>query len=206
MAPRGETKRRMLETAAELFRRRGYHGTGLNQVLEESGAPRGSLYFHFPGGKQELAVSAVDVSGRAIGRGIEHLLESSDDAGEAIARVVQFVAADLRDSGWERGCPVGTVAMDASLTSEPVRETCGEILAEWVDVVQRRLVVTGCGEQVAREQALLAVSAIEGALMLAKAQRDTEPLEAVARRLRTSLITSNVMKAPTRRNHDRRRR
>lgn len=197
----------MLETAAELLRRRGYHGTGLNDVLEESGAPRGSLYFHFPGGKQELAVAAVDASGRAIGRGIDYLLESTDDVGEGIARVVEFVAADLRDSGWERGCPVGTVAMDATLTSEPVRAVCSEILGEWVSSVERRLVASGWAAGEAREQALLVVSAIEGALLMARARRDTEPLEAVAIRLRQSLgSTSKGRRAPKARNHNRRKR
>lgn len=203
MARRGKTKKQMIETAAELFRRHGYHGTGLNQILAESDAPRGSLYFHFPGGKQELAVSAVDASGRSIGLGIEHLLESTDDVGDAIARVVEFVAADLRTSDWERGCPVGTVAMDATLTSEPVRAICSEILGEWVGFVEHRLVATGWNAKEAREQALLAVSAIEGALLLARAQRSTEPLDAVAHRLRTSMSTSKQAKAPKRRNHDR---
>lgn len=204
MARRGETKKRMLDTAAELFRRRGYHGTGLNQILEESGAPRGSLYFHFPGGKQELAVSAVGASGRAIGRGIAHLLESTDDVGDAIARAVELVAADLRASGWERGCPVGTVAMDATLTSEPVRAVCSEILGEWVELIERRLVTAGWEPAPARERALLAVSALEGALLLARAQRDTEPLDAVARALRASLTTSTTTRATGRRSPDRR--
>ena len=198
MTRRGETKRRMLVTAAELLRRRGYHGTGLNQVLEDSGAPRGSLYFHFPGGKQELAASAVDASGREIGRGIERLLASSDDPGEALVRVVEAVAAVLRDSSWESGCPVGTVAMDASLTSEQVRQVCNEVLGEWVGLVARRLEAAGWDPDDAREQALLAVSAIEGALMLAKAQRDTEPLDAVARRLRATISASNNPDAPQR--------
>src|SRR5947209_4459720 len=176
MAPRGETKKRMVAAAGELLRRHGYHGTALNQVLDASGAPRGSLYFHFPGGKQELAAYAIDVSGRAIGRAIDHVLESTEDAGEAIARMVELAAAELRDSGFERGCPVGTVAMDASLTSEPVRAASAEALGGWVDAIERRLVGAGWKRPAARDQALLVLSALEGALLLARAQRDTEPL------------------------------
>ena len=189
MAPRGETKRQLLVTASELFRRGGYHGTGLNQILDASGAPRGSLYFHFPGGKQELAVSAVESSGRLIGHGIEATLASVDDVGEAVGRVLDFLAADLRESGYERGCPVGTVAMDASLTSEPVRIACGGILSEWTELIEHRILAAGWSRQDARAQALLVVSAIEGALLLARAQRDTEPLDAVAQQFRASLRT-----------------
>ncbi|MGW2312246.1 TetR family transcriptional regulator, partial [Actinomadura luteofluorescens] len=70
MTPRGETRERVLRTAAELFQRQGYHGTGLNQVLAESGAPKGSLYFHFPDGKEQLASESVALSGRAVGEAL----------------------------------------------------------------------------------------------------------------------------------------
>lgn len=199
MARRGETKARMLETAGELYRRYGYHGTGLNQILDESGAPRGSLYFHFPGGKQELAVSAIGASGREIGRGIEQVLRSTDDVGDAVSQIVAFLAADLSDSGWARGCPVGSVAMDAALTSEPVRIACGEIFAEWAGAVEHRLVETGRDAAEARELALLVISAIEGALLIARAQRDAEPLRAAGSRLRALLGTSKTTTASERR-------
>lgn len=204
MASRGETRTRILDAAAELFRRRGYHGTGLNQVLAASGAPRGSLYHHFPGGKQQIAVSAVGSAGHAIGRGIEHLLAGSEDVGEAVAAAVAFVAADLRDSSWERGCPVGTVAMDAALTSEPVRAACSQILGEWVSAIEGRLADTGRDADESRELALLAVSALEGALMIARAQRDTEPLDAVTRRLRVVLRPLTASRAPQGRPQNRR--
>src|SRR5206468_11497010 len=153
-------------TASELFRRQGYTGTGLNQILEESGAPKDSLYFHFPGGKAELAVEAVTGSGRAIGKAIGQALESTDDPAEAIGRVIDLIAADLRHSDFAHGCPVGSVAVDVASTSEPIRLACREIFDEWQATIARRLVKAGWDERGASDDALVVVSLLEGALVL----------------------------------------
>ncbi|MFN8161693.1 MAG: TetR/AcrR family transcriptional regulator [Solirubrobacterales bacterium] len=176
-----------MESAAELFRRQGYHGTGLNQVLEQSSAPRGSLYFHFPGGKQQLAAESVGEAGGAIGKAIEAILAATPDTGEAIGRVVDFLAADLSQSGFDHGCPVGTVAMDAASGSEPVRVACEAVFAGWLGLIARHLEAAGTAPDLAERQAMLAVSAIEGALLLARARRDTAALEAVGATLRPLL-------------------
>lgn len=188
MAQRGETKRRIRRTAAELFRRRGYHGTGINQILDQSGAPAGSLYFHFPGGKAELAIEAVTAAGGEIGRGIEYLLESSDDVAEAVGQVVDFLADDLRHSDYEHGCPVGTVALDVASTSEPIRVACRTIFDDWTAKIAGRLRTAGWPRKAAFEEALVIVALIEGALLLARTRRDVEPLNAVASHVRATLI------------------
>ena len=177
----------MVVAAGELFRRQGYNGTGLNQILEESGSPRGSLYFHFPDGKQPLASEAVRSAGAAVGDGIAHLLRSHEDVGEAVGRVVDYLAADLRESNYEHGCPVGTVALDTASSSEPVRLACNEMFDQWLDHIQRGLENAGWPPGEARDQALYVLSAIEGALLVARVRRDTGPLQAVGNRLRQTL-------------------
>jgi TetR/AcrR family transcriptional repressor of lmrAB and yxaGH operons len=187
MAPRGDSRKRTLRTASELFRRQGYSGTGLNQILDESGTPKGSLYFHFPGGKTELAVQAVTGSGRAIGNAIGQVLESTDDAAEAIGRVIDFIAADLRHSDYAHGCPVGSVAVDVASTSEEIRAACQTIFDEWTATIAGRLQAAGWDEQAAFDDALVVVSLLEGALVLARSRRDTAPFDAVARHVRATL-------------------
>jgi TetR/AcrR family transcriptional repressor of lmrAB and yxaGH operons len=201
MTPRGESKKRALRTAAELFRRQGYNGTGLNQIVAESGAPKGSLYFHFPGGKSELAVEAVTASGRAVGNAIGRVLESTDDAAEAIGRVIDFIAADLRHSDYQHGCPVGSVAVDVASTSEPIRTACREIFDEWQATIARRLEKSGWDEQAASDDALVVVSLLEGALVLARSRRDTAPFDAVARHVRVTL-TARRRSGPDERSQD----
>jgi TetR/AcrR family transcriptional repressor of lmrAB and yxaGH operons len=177
----------MVRSTAELLRRQGYDGTGLSEILEESGAPRGSLYFHFPGGKDELAVEAVASEGAIIANGIELLLKSSDDVGEAVSRVVEFLAADLERSGYARGCPVAAVTLDSAVTSGPLREACRRAFDDWQALLEARLRRAGWKRRAAREEAILILSAVEGGLTLARAHRDPEPLRAVARRLRDEL-------------------
>lgn len=185
MGERGtKTKQAILATATELFRRRGYDGTGVNLILDESDAPRGSLYFHFPGGKQQIAVEAVGAAGTTIGAGIDHILRSSDDLAEAVGRVVEFLAADLERSDYRRGCPVAAVALDAATENEPVRLACEGAFDNWLGALERRLRDAGWAKREASERAILILSAIEGGLVLARAQRDPAPLRAVARQLR----------------------
>jgi TetR/AcrR family transcriptional repressor of lmrAB and yxaGH operons len=181
------TRRRMLKAAAELFRRQGYDGTGLSEVLAESGAPRGSLYFHFPGGKHQLAAEAVDSTGARIGRGIEALLSSSEDVGEAVGRVVDSMASDLEESGYVRGCPIAAVSLDSAASSDQVREACRRSFDLWLSLLEARLREGGWSAGDAREEAIVILATVEGALALARASRDPEPLRTAARRLRRDL-------------------
>jgi TetR/AcrR family transcriptional regulator, lmrAB and yxaGH operons repressor len=180
-------KRRMLKATAELFRRQGYDGTGLSEVLEESEAPRGSLYFHFPGGKDQLAAEAVESTGARIGRGIEALLDSSDDVGEAVGRVVDSMATDLEESGYVRGCPIAAVSLDSATTSKQVREACRRSFELWLSLLAARLRDGGWSAGDAREEAIMILATVEGALALSRASRDPEPLRTAARRLRRDL-------------------
>jgi TetR/AcrR family transcriptional regulator, lmrAB and yxaGH operons repressor len=187
------TRRRMLRAAAELFRRQGYDGTGLNEVLSESGAPRGSLYFHFPGGKDQLAAEAVDATGARIGRGIGALLDSSEDVGEAVGRVVDSMAAELEESGYVRGCPIAAVTLDSASTSKQVREACRHSFDLWLSLLEARLRDGGWSAGDAREEAIMILATVEGALTLARSSRDPESLRTAARRLRRNLSRSSAV-------------
>src|SRR4051812_44388104 len=108
MTPRGETRERVLRTAGDLFQRQGDHGTGLNQVLAESGAPKGSLYFHFPDGKEQLASESVALSGRAVGEELAEAVLAAPDGRAGLAALSEHFARNLVESGFSKGCPVAT--------------------------------------------------------------------------------------------------
>src|SRR5436305_1595311 len=91
----------------ELLRRQGYAASGLNEIVARSGAPRGSLYFHFPGGKEELAAAAIEASGEQLTRAIGHLLSASPDLATALGALVDALAAGLESSGYAKRCPAG---------------------------------------------------------------------------------------------------
>ena len=113
MPRKSDAKERMIASAQELFQRQGYHGTGLKQILEDSGAPRGSLYFHFPGGKEELAIAAIAAASGPLQERFQGLAEAESPA-QVLSIVADTLAWELEESGFEKGCPVATVALDAA--------------------------------------------------------------------------------------------
>jgi TetR/AcrR family transcriptional regulator, lmrAB and yxaGH operons repressor len=168
-----------VRTTAKLLRRQGYAATGLNEVIAASGAPKGSLYFHFPGGKEELAVAAVSRSGEQLREAIAATLASSEDLGEALARLIDALAAGLEASAFADGCPIATVALETANGSEQMRVMAADVFDSWLAALESRLLTAGLSADAAARRALLVLSAIEGALILARVRRDLTPLAAI---------------------------
>jgi len=178
------TRAKLVAATARLLQKQGYHATGLSEIVEESGAPRGSLYFHFPGGKEELACAALEASGAEWRKRIEAYIDGAPDLGQAIAVVCKKLADDLVASDFELGCPVATVALEASSTSEKVRATVKAHYEGWTKAIAARLQGAGVPKPMARHLATFALSAMEGALLLARVGRDPKPLLTVGETLR----------------------
>jgi AcrR family transcriptional regulator len=173
-----------IDTTAQLLRRQGYASTGLSEIVARSGAPKGSLYFHFPGGKEQLALAAMQRAGEQLRDAIAAILASSDDLGEALARLLDALAAGLERSGYRDGCPIATVALELASDSETLRAGACSAFDSWLEPLERRLTAEGLDAPAARRRALHVLSAIEGALILARATRELAPLEAVREELR----------------------
>jgi TetR/AcrR family transcriptional regulator, lmrAB and yxaGH operons repressor len=178
---RGQSSSRdaFIDTTARLLRRQGYAATGLNEIVARSGAPKGSLYFHFPGGKEQLALAAMDRAGEQLREAITATLASSDDLGEALSRLLDALAAGLEQSGYRDGCPIATVALEAASDSEPLRASAAGAFDSWLAALEQRLRGDGFAPPAARQRALHILSAIEGALILSRAMHDVGPLRAV---------------------------
>ncbi len=168
----------------ELLRRRGYAASGLGEIVARSGAPKGSLYFHFPGGKQELAVTAMERSAAQLRDAIAAILDGSDDVDEGIGRLIDALAAGLVQSDFADGCPIATVALETSGESGQMRAAAQAAFDSWLEVLERRLARAGLDPAGAQQRAVLVLAAIEGALILARARRDVAPLLAVSAQLR----------------------
>ncbi|WP_329054776.1 TetR/AcrR family transcriptional regulator [Amycolatopsis sp. NBC_01488] len=187
MVRRTDTRQRMLDTAADLFQTQGYHATGLTQLTTAGGAPKGSLYFHFPGGKEQLAAEAVRLSSERTGAMLEGVLRDAPDAPTAIEWAVEALAVFLSESDFQRGCPLATVALDAAAESEPIREACADGYASWHDLLRNYLAGQQLSAERADELATVVLAAIEGGLLLARTRRDLAPLRAVATHLHATL-------------------
>ncbi len=162
-----------------LLRRQGYAATGLNEIVRRSGAPKGSLYFHFPGGKEELAAAAMEQTGEELRGAIAAVIASRPRASESLGALIDGLGAGLEASGYRDGCPIATVTLEAAATSEVLRAAAERVFAAWLGTLEEGLVAGGLEPARAARRALLVLSAIEGALLLARARRDLAPLEAV---------------------------
>ncbi|MEM9609586.1 MAG: TetR family transcriptional regulator C-terminal domain-containing protein [Actinomycetota bacterium] len=177
-----DTRKRMVRSAAGLFRRQGYAATGWRQVVADSETPWGSQSHHFPGGKEELAVEAIARSGA----GYERLLASafaSGPPGAAVRLWAETAAAELEASGWSDGCPIATIVLEQAHRSDPIATACAEVLRSWQVVAADALAVRGVEPDDATRLGTTLVSAIEGALVLARAGREPAPLLAVGETL-----------------------
>jgi AcrR family transcriptional regulator len=186
MPARGETRDRILRTAAELFRRKGYGSVGLAQVVSASGAPKGVMYFHFPEGKAQLAAESVALSGGELGARMGAVIQQADDIPAAIAGLGRLFAADLEASGFQDGCPVATVALDAADQSDQIRSACESVYALWLEGLAGYLRANGIGAARAPELAALIFTSLQGALLLARVQRDTSVIHLVTGQLGTA--------------------
>ena len=164
----------MLATTCGLLRTQGYNATGLNQILKESGAPKGSLYHHFPGGKEQLAIEALDATAKEMGRKLYLAFEETDSIQAALERLIDIGVAELEESDYQCGCPVATVALEA--TPEKIREACNQVFLGAQKLIESQLLLDGHSPEQAGALANLMFAAYEGALMLSRTQRDPQPL------------------------------
>ena len=181
---RGHRERIVYETAQHL-RRAGVGGTGLRQVVADAGAPRGSLQHYFPGGKDQLVGEALGWAGTwAAARVEEHVARMRRPTpARLFAAIVEDWAADLESRDFERGCPVAAAVVDCADTNATVREAAASALQTWQRPIDAALVAMGRGPRRAQALSTLMLCALEGAIVLARAQRDTAPLSLVSREL-----------------------
>ncbi|MET4430027.1 TetR/AcrR family transcriptional regulator [Mycolicibacterium sp. 624] len=177
------TREAILTATAELMRHRGYGAVGMKDVVAAAGAPIGSLYHHFPGGKLQIAREALVDAGVAYGLLIPTLVDPHDDLGEAIDAVFVQAAEDMSTTGYANMCPVASVAAEIADTVEELRTASAGIFTAWLDGGTEYFVARGLERDVARQVTVAVVSGLEGAFVLARTLRDTEPLLAVGRTL-----------------------
>jgi AcrR family transcriptional regulator len=194
------TKDRIIETSAELFRRQGYSATGVKQIVTAAKAPFGSLYHFFPGGKEELGAATVRTSGALYGELIPAIFDPAPDVVTAVRSFFNGAADTLEASGYEDGCPIATVALEAVGTSEPLREACAEVFESWIALGAQRFTQAGADPAIARDLAVEFLAALEGAFVLSQAARSNEAMrlagELVAERVERALAEPTAQQTP----------
>jgi len=175
MPRRTDSRSRMIHAAAELFRQRGYHATTFSEVVRESGAPRGSTYFHFPGGKQELAREAIARAGHEVEELVDEAARHADDPGSLVRALAQIIGSRLERSGYQSGCAIATMVLELAPHDEEFSAEFDSVFARWRAALVTHFEPLGIAPDRAAALADLTISAFEGAVLLSRAARSIEP-------------------------------
>jgi TetR/AcrR family transcriptional regulator, lmrAB and yxaGH operons repressor len=175
---RTDARERMIRSAALLFRRQGIEGTSFADVLDHSGAPRGSIYHHFPAGKSQLAEEATRYAGEYIAAGLAAAL-ADDDPLAAIRSFTESWLEVLRGDDFAVGCPILAAAVEGD-RQPAARDAASAAFAGWESLLADAFERSRVAPERARSVASLTVAAIEGGIVMARAQHSTKPLKRVA--------------------------
>lgn len=185
---------RLVDAAGRLFARYGHTGIGLKRVAHEADAPIGSLYHHFPGGKDELTAEALRKTASAYQQLVADTLHGSPDLDNAIDECFATAALHLAATDYEEGCPIETVALEVASTNEPLRLVTAEIFEGWIEAAARIGGDHGLASADARSFAVAFIGTLEGAFVLARSMRSPEPLTVGATQVR-ALLRSFALQA-----------
>lgn len=187
------TRERFLESTARLVLERGYEGASLNAILDRSGAPRGSLYHHFPGGKDQLVLEATQRTVDLVTDFMRECFVPERDVAAALRRYVDGATQSLDETDFAFGCPVAPLVLDG--VRDDLARVCREALDAWETIVFEHLRGAGVEQDRAEDLASVVISTVEGALLVSRARRDTAPLERASREL-AGLVRSSLACGP----------
>jgi len=193
MAKASDSKGKTLAAAARLFRQQGYHGTALHDILAAGGSPRGSLYFHFPGGKEEIGETALTLAGEAVRQAIAHAAETSESAEMFVTRIARGMASDLEKSDFREGCPIATTALETSAQFDGLGAATRGAFEKWENEIRRGLERFGMTSDRADLTATLVLSQLEGALLLARTYRSLAPMQRAEQALKLLVTPANLV-------------
>jgi AcrR family transcriptional regulator len=175
------TRQRMIISTSVLIRERGARATSIDDVLEHSGAPRGSVYHHFPGGREQMLRDATDFASEYVARRLEHV--SGDGPLAAIEALYDWYRENLVESDYRAGCPVVAVAIESPPEGPDLRDSARKAFERWRRLLASEMEAAGIDKCRAEELGMLVLAAFEGALILSRTYRDLAPLDSVRREI-----------------------
>lgn len=177
------TRDRIIQTTCELLENQGYHATGLNQIVQESGAPKGSIYYHFPEGKDSITSEAVLFAGQNVAERIRVHLAKIEDPAEALQVFIETIAHFVEVSGFHSGGPLTIVASETATTNELLNTTCRAAYDLMRAAFRDKLLQSGFSEERAENLVWIITSATEGGIILSRTYHSGDPLRRVAREI-----------------------
>lgn len=191
-APAG-TRDRLIAAMVDALRNRGYHGVGINDLLATAKTPKGVLYHHFPGGKSELAVKAIESVAEQLGGALEKTIQRAADPVEAMALWMGSAQKMLEKSNFHAGCPLATIALESTGEDAEIRGALNNAFALLRYKISQVLGSMGMTDLSARSTASLIVSAYEGALLQSRVAQNVDIMRETSEAL-IGLIRANLVR------------
>jgi TetR/AcrR family transcriptional repressor of lmrAB and yxaGH operons len=173
-----------MEATFHLIEQQGYHGTGLNQIVKESGAPKGSLYYYFPGGKEELVAEAIALFGGSLLERIQGVLAETKNPAETIYAIFTNFANKLDEMGCTRSGSFAAIVLETSNSSETLRKACEQLYDNCSQAYKEMFVSLGFSMDQADRLATWVTTSMEGAVVLCRAKKSSKPLIDIAHELK----------------------
>ena len=191
------TRELILQAACKLLEKQGYPATSLDEIVKESGAPKGSLYYYFPDGKEQIVSEAVLYAGSILVERMRGELARYENPMQALYEYIMRLAGKVEEKNFSAGNPLTIVAVEAAGASEPISQACREVYTQIEAVLQEKLLCCGLADSEAAEQARLTLASLEGSVILSRIYRTADPLRTLADHLKDSLSRSNPNSKPT---------
>lgn len=180
MANAAKHKENLVRAAMRLFRQQGYASTGLQQILADSGAPKGSLYYYFPDGKEALGRAAVDLAGELMSEMLSDLAERHKQPKAFVKALCEVMAGWMEESEFRSGDPIATTMLETAPHSPALTEAGLRAIDRWIEIVASVFANTGLSPREAKVRAQLLIATVEGALLLARIRQSTRPILDIA--------------------------
>ena len=183
MNNKNNSRQKILDTASKLFQIKGYNATGLNEILKESGSPKGSLYYYFPNGKEELAVEAIKLASKVIEKNIRTALEVYSDPVKAIQCNIENIIKILNLEGKLKDISISLISLETYLSSDKLRQSCQKAFILLENAYTQKLIDSGYNKEKAEELGMVIQLMIEGAITVSVTRKNVSALKAVSKQI-----------------------
>lgn len=178
---RMDTKSLIIDTATKLFQQKGYLGVGLTEIIHACNISKGSLYHHFPNGKEELLIICLQSLKEVITKDIEDIFNQYPTTNEALVAMIEKLIVHLESEGTITGYTFSSIISEMASLSDPVRNACAQLYEKIEDIYFHKLLSDGFSEDSAYSIALMITATIEGGMMLCLTQKSAKPLKVISR-------------------------
>ena len=173
-------REKILQTASELMEKQGYHATGLNEIIQKSGAPKGSLYYYFPDGKEQLASEAILQAGKIVSERFRDRTAGETSPAQAIRDFLYMIAQRMDETKFYTGSTMTMIAMETAAKSKKINVACREGYTLLIGAFKEKLLSGGMEESKAGDMAEMIIAAVEGGIILSRTYQDANHLRRIA--------------------------